>query len=525
MEKVSNLGKSIAIVGRPNVGKSRLFNRLIGKRLSIVHDQPGVTRDIVAELLPNGVLLMDTGGIGATEDMTEKVIANATDVQANFAIQASDLILFVVDSQDSLTVADERIAKLLRSSSANVALVVNKTDLPTHAIRNDEFFRLGFKNMFFVSAEHGYGMESLFAFLEKNFGSLEYVEKKEDENLVKICVAGRPNVGKSSIGNRLLGSERLIVSEVAGTTRDAVKCDIAFTTKKKEEVKFRFFDTAGLKSRRKVNSSLDYLSSMRAKNAIESCDVVMLVIDAARGVSELDKTLAGEILSYGASIMLVVNKWDLALETFKKDNIRGYENVLEFKKKYEEAVRKELFFIEDSPLSFVSARDDKNFDSMLEIAYSTYKKTYSDLPTSKLNNTVRTLIEKRTPKMVAGKRYKVYYCVQTAKRPITIRMYCNSPEKLDDRYKKYLEKNLRKELSLGGVSIAIESVGKERESLQERLKGKQETPKKVPNLRKEKSKWGTPRGSLKGKSLSGRTKFADKQAAKRKRTKKAIIKR
>ncbi len=466
-----NIGKSIAIVGRPNVGKSRLFNRILKKRVSIVHDRPGVTRDIVAEKLPNEVILMDTGGLGATQETTEKVIADATDTQVFFAVDAADMIFFVVDSQEGLTSADNHIAEILRKYDTPVCLIVNKTDLDSHKDRNSDFYDLGFKNTLEVSAEHGLGMEELFALIEDNFGSLEIDEDAQspEEERIKICVAGRPNVGKSSIGNKLLGSQRLIVSDVAGTTRDSVKCDIDYVTGRGKEIKYRFFDTAGLRAKRKINTSLDYLSTIRTKSAIESCDVVFLVIDALNGVSELDKKLAGEILASGASIMIVVNKWDLAVDLFRKEVLQGYESLRDFKKKFEEAVREELFFLEDAPMAFLSALKDKSLDTILDSAYTMYKRTYKDLPTGKLNSTVRELIDNVAPKIVDKKRFKVYYCLQTAKRPITIRMYCNSKQRLDGTYQKYMEKNLRKVFTLGGVSLKLDFVGKPKQTLQTRL--------------------------------------------------------
>ena len=247
MERKSEL-KSIALVGRPNVGKSRLFNRLLGRRVSIVHDQPGVTRDIVLEKISDNALLMDTGGMGATAEMTEKIIADATNEQANFAIVAADVIVFVVDSQAGLTALDEEIASLLRSSGKKVVLAVNKVDLPMHEERAAEFHRLGFRDVVEISAEHGYGMDALAGVLERECGDISTPPSDDASDRVKICVAGRPNVGKSSILNRILGEERLIVSDVAGTTRDSVKCDIDAPLKNGETMKFRLFDTAGLRS-------------------------------------------------------------------------------------------------------------------------------------------------------------------------------------------------------------------------------------------------------------------------------------
>ncbi len=466
-----NTGKSIALVGRPNVGKSRLFNRLLGRRVSIVHDQPGVTRDIVVEPLAGGSLLMDTGGMGATADVTEKVIADATNEQANFAIVAADIIVFVVDSQVGLTSLDEEIARLLRTSGKRVIVAVNKIDVPMHESRSVEFHRLGFKDIVEISAEHGYGIDSLVSILEAECGTIGAVED-DSEGRVKICVAGRPNVGKSSILNRVLGENRLIVSDVAGTTRDSVKCDIDATLKNGEVMKFRLFDTAGLRANRKTNTSLDYLSSLRTRRAIGVSDVVLLVIDAMEGVSELDKRLASEILEAGASVILVVNKWDYATETFAKEPLRGYKDIREFGSKFDEAVRAALPAIGGSPMYFVSARDNKGIDKLLEAAWRLRGKAYASVATSKLNSTLKKLLEANPPKYISGKRFKVYYCVKVSSRPYTIRMYCNRAEILTESYRRYLVNGFRESLNLGGVSIKLETVGKAPQTIQERLTSK-----------------------------------------------------
>ncbi len=464
-------GKSIALVGRPNVGKSRLFNRLLGRRVSIVHDQPGVTRDIVVEPLAGGSLLMDTGGMGATHDVTEKVIADATNEQANFAIVAADIIVFVVDSQAGLTPLDQEIARILRTSGKRVIVAVNKIDVPAHASRSAEFHRLGFKDVVEISAEHGYGMDELVSILEAECGTIAALED-DSEGRVKICVAGRPNVGKSSILNRILGENRLIVSDVAGTTRDSVKCDIDAPLKNGEVMKFRLFDTAGLRANRKTNTSLDYLSSLRTRRAIGASDVTLLVIDAMEGVSELDKRLAAEIHETGAAVILVVNKWDYATETFAKEPLRGYKDIREFGEKFDEAVRAALPSIGSSPMYFVSARDNKGVDKLLEAAWRLRGKAIAPVATSKLNSCLKKLLEANPPKYIAGKRFKVYYSVKVASRPFTIRMYCNRGEILTESYRRYLVNGLRDALNLGGVSIKLETVGKSPQTLQDRLKGK-----------------------------------------------------
>lgn len=461
--------KSIALVGRPNVGKSRLFNRILGRRVSIVHDKPGVTRDVVVERLTGNLSLMDTGGMGAVAAGGEKVIAQATNMQARFAIDTADTIIFVLDSQDGLTPLDEEIASVLRSSGKDVILAVNKVDLPAHAARNIEFFKLGFKDVAEVSAEHGYGLESLMSMLETRYGKIETLPEDETADRVKICVAGRPNVGKSSIANRLVGEERLIVSRIAGTTRDSVKLDIDAISKKGIEMKFRLFDTAGLKLNRKTNTSLDYLSSVRTRKAIAASDVVFLVLDAMEGVSDLDKRLVGEIMSAGASVIVVVNKWDFAAETFKETTLRGFDNLPAFRKGFEEAIRKALPDVADAPVHFVSAKENQGISNLLESAYKLKQKMLSSVTTNKLNGCVSKLLEANPPTYVSNKRFKSYYCVKVASRPYTLRMFCNDAGALTDPYRRYLLKGLREKLDLGGVSIKLELVGKPKRTAEERI--------------------------------------------------------
>ena len=469
---MSQAPKSVALVGRPNVGKSRLFNRILGRRVSIVHDKPGVTRDIVVEPLSANLSLMDTGGMGATASGDEKIIASATNTQARFAVDTADTIIFVVDSKDGLTALDEDIAQLLRSSGKDVILVVNKVDVPDHSDRNADFYRLGFKDVAEVSAEHGIGIDAITAMLETRYGKIEPLAEDADSMRVKICVAGRPNVGKSSIANRLLGEERLIVSKVAGTTRDSVKMNIDAVSRKGEEMQFTLFDTAGLKTNRKTNTSLDYLSSVRTRKAISASDVVFLVIDAMEGVSDLDKRLVGEIVESGASVVIVVNKWDYAEETFKANGLRGYENIADFRKNFEDAVRYSLPSVADAPMYFVSAIENKGIDRLLEAAHKLKAKMLSNVTTNKLNAFVSASIDANPPKYSSGKRFKAYYCVKVASRPYTIRIFCNSVGTLSDTYRRYLVKDLKSRLSLGGVSLKLELVGKPRRTAEERIERK-----------------------------------------------------
>ena len=466
--------KSIALVGRPNVGKSRLFNRLMGRRVSIVHDKPGVTRDIVAERLADNILLMDTGGMGAKSSSdTDAAIAKATEMQAKFAVDMADAIIFVVDSQDGLTPLDEDIAQLLRTSGKPVILAINKIDVPSHQLRAADFYRLGFKYNVEISAEHGAGLENLLEDLECIVGRIEPPTSDGGGDRIKIGVVGRPNVGKSSIVNCLLGEERLIVSPIAGTTRDSVKFDIDVPLKDGTEMKFRLYDTAGLRAKRKTNSSLDYLSSLRTRRALSCADVVFLVVDAKDGVGELDKNLAEEIFEEGASVLVVVNKWDYVFEAFSGKGIGKYKDSKEFGRDFEKAVRASLPFLGKVPVLFVSALKNFGVEKLMNAAWKMYRKANMQVSTGRLNSTLKTLVEENPPKYVSGKQFKIYYCVKVSDRPFTLRLYCNTPGALSRSYERYIVNALRDKLGLGGVAMRLELVGKPKRSERERTKGRE----------------------------------------------------
>ena len=372
---------SIAIVGRPNVGKSRLFNRLAGKRISIVHDRPGVTRDVVIADSPLGYVLMDTGGIGMLPEMTPVEIQNATEDQAQFAIQAADLLLFVVDGRSGPVPLDQTLAQKFRKMGKQPVLVVNKMDDPEDDYSFDEFKSLGFSRQVGVSAEHGIGIDQLTDLFQEFLPTPKLSIGDSDDLRTKIAFIGRPNVGKSSLCNRLLDMKRLIVSDVPGTTRETVELDLDYQIEASEESwRFRLYDTAGLKRRKRVDTSLDYFSAVRTKHAIEEVDVVFLVLDAREGVTKQDKLLAGHVLDEGKGLAILVNKWDLALDGFRKDPLAGYEDEKAFRKAYLDSVRKEFVFLPDSPISFVSAHSGYAMQDFLQVAKAV-SYTHLTLPT------------------------------------------------------------------------------------------------------------------------------------------------
>lgn len=465
-----SLNLSVAIVGRPNVGKSRLFNRLAGRRISIVHDRPGVTRDVVVADSPDGYTIMDTGGIGMQPEMTSVEIQDATEYQADFAIRAADLLLFVVDGRDGLLSLDETLSKKFRKMGKKPVLVVNKLDDPENTYSISEFDKLGFENVIGVSAEHGHGFEQLLNCIQENLPEFENILPGEGEtDRTRIAFVGRPNVGKSSLCNRLLDMKRLIVSDVPGTTRETVELDLDYSLENSDDVwRFRLFDTAGLKRHKRIDSSLDYFSAVRTKKAIESVDVVFLVLDAREGVTKQDKIMADHILNEGRALSIIVNKWDLALESFRKNPLPGYEDEKDFRKSYLKSIRKELFFLPDSPITFVSALTGYSIKDFLQVARDLDARMDKTLSTSALNKVIGEMWEHRPPAKIKGKRFKVFYAVQVESRPFRVKLFCNKEEKLNDQYRRYLEKGIQQKFGLSGCPLKFSLAGKEQRYLEEK---------------------------------------------------------
>jgi GTP-binding protein len=454
--------QSVAIVGRPNVGKSRLFNRLAGRRISIVHDRPGVTRDVVVADSPEGYALMDTGGIGMLPEMTPTEIQQATEDQADFAIRAADLLLFVVDGREGLIPLDETLAIKFRKMGKTPVLVVNKMDEAEKNYSISEFARLGFEQTVGISAEHGLGMESLLSIITGRLPPQPSPTADDLEARPKIAFIGRPNVGKSSLCNRLLKMDRLIVSDVPGTTRETVELDLDYEVEGSEEVwKFRLFDTAGLKRKKRIDSSLDYFSAVRTKHAIESVDIVFLVLDAREGVTKQDKVMAHHALEEGRALSILVNKWDLALESFRKDPLPGYEDEQDFRKSYLKSIRKEFYFLPDSPVSFVSALTGYSIKDFLQVAQDLDSRMDKAISTSALNKLIGDMWEHRPPAKIKGKRFKVFYAVQVENRPFRIKLFCNREERLNDQYRRYLEKGIQQKFGLSGCPLKFSLAGKE----------------------------------------------------------------
>ena len=430
--------------------------------MSIVHDMPGVTRDLISTEVRDDYVLLDTGGIGMEIEMTPKKISVAAEEQVEFAIQAASVILFVVDVREGITNLDEIVAQKLRRYGKHVLLVTNKVDLEENEDLADEFIRLGLGQALCVSAEHGRGITDLEAAIDEKLGPKPEGSEADQTDRIRISLLGRPNVGKSSIGNRLLKSTRLIVSDVPGTTRDSVELDLDYQHKDGELLKFRLADTAGLRMMRKVDNPVEYFSTVRTQAALDRSDVAFLVIDAVDGVTKQDQALAGDILDAGRALVIVVNKWDIIIERWTHDPVDGFKNLKHFLKSYEDSLRKEMFFLPNPPVLFVSAVTGFKIESMLNAAASIQATLDMKLPTGKLNNLIEKLFEARAPKIVGTKRFKVFYAVQTGSRPLRIRFFCNRVERLDPGYRRYLEKAIIHEFRLSGCPVRFDLVGKAR---------------------------------------------------------------
>ena len=470
------MNRTVVIVGRPNVGKSRLFNRLARKRISIVHDQPGVTRDVISAEIEDGQFtLLDTGGLGFKDnDTTLAALTRASETQVEFAIDTAQLILFVIDGLEGLTALDINIARMLRKSKKDVLLVINKADFDDDKVDLAEAYRLGLGEPIRVSAEHGRNESYLREEILKRIGtvpeSAEPVEKTAADPLC-VCFIGRPNVGKSSLSNRLLKSDRLIVSNVPGTTRDAISLPFEFKGRNGKMYPFRLIDTAGIKTQTKLASPVEYFSRLRSLDAIKETDVVFLVLDAIDGVTQQDKAIAGEAIKERKPIVIVVNKWDVVRDAFKKGEdphcepeaaIHAFDSERDYRKKYERAIFDSLFFTPGAPVIFASAMSGYEIDRMLNSAVKLNRILDTKIPTAKLNKTIAYLTERTPPPAVGGKRFRAYYALQTGNRPFRIKIFCNREEKLTEQYRRYLEAGLVDAFELNGCPIYFDLVGKEK---------------------------------------------------------------
>lgn len=424
----------VAIVGRPNVGKSTFFNKVVGRRISIVEDTPGVTRDrIIAEAEWTGhhFFLIDTGGI---EPDSKEIIPAQMRMQAELAMDMADVVLFMVDGRDGLTTADEEVAAMLRRKGKEVILVANKIDTAKMPDHYYDFYELGLGEPFAISSTNQLGLGDLLQEIVERFPESSMAEEEEDD--IKIAIIGKPNVGKSSIVNAFVGEERVIVSNIAGTTRDSI--DTPF---EQDGIKYTLIDTAGIRRRSKVTDDVEKFSVVRAVAAIERCDVALLVIDAAEGVTEQDKKIAGIAHEAGKGIVVVVNKWDLVKK--ETNTMRDFER----------QVKGELVFMSYAPVLFTSALKGQRLPQVLQTARNVAEMRAMRVSTGQLNNLIQDAMMMNNPPSDKGRRLKIYYVTQVGVKPPLFSFQVNDRELMHFSYARYLENKIRDAYSFAGTSI------------------------------------------------------------------------
>jgi GTP-binding protein len=489
---VSNL---IAIVGRPNVGKSALFNRIAGRRIAIVHDQPGVTRDrVTAEAEWDGrpFTLVDTGGIGLLRgEKAGDVIITAALEQVELAIESASVILLVVNVQEGVVPLDREVAERLRRSGKPILIAANKAETSRAEKDADEFAALGFEKIFPVSAIHGGGinelMEAAIALLPESSHPPCAVSSDQDEAairvtdhpptttelpILKLAIIGRPNVGKSSIINALTQSERVIVSPIPGTTRDAV--DVPFEVKVPSgdagvvtTQKYVLIDTAGMRKTRRVDNSIEFFSVQRAAESIARCDIAILVLDAEMGITEQDKKIADIIVENRKACIIAVNKWDLfdakvreareeeIVRRNQKQRREGQAKEMSTLGEFGAWVQKKLFFLDYAPVIFTSAKSGFHLDRLLEAVRYVTAQLQQKIPTAILNRTLRDAVERRQPVSDLGHRLKFFYATQVRLAPPTFLLFVNRDELFSDQYKKHLTDQMRRAFGYEGCPIVL----------------------------------------------------------------------
>ena len=436
---------TVALVGRPNVGKSILFNRLSGKRLAIVEETSGVTRDrLYATISHDGISfrLIDTGGLVTDPDALERHITKQTDT----AVKEADLILFLVSAQDGRTPMDDVVAQKLRALGKPVWLVVNKADNEKFQHAWSDFCAYEFSPTVTISAMHAIGTDELLDRLlrEASLWKEEEAEEKKEEPLLAVAFVGKPNAGKSSLLNALAGFERSIVSDIPGTTRDNVDTVIEF-----EGEKIKLVDTAGIRRKRSIDTKLEVFSVSRSEGAIKRANVCVLLVDATAGVSVTDKKIAATIAESGRPCVIGVNKWDLMRGKTDRAAFLGW-------------LKQELPFLAYAPFVLISAKENKNIPALMKEAIALYRSSSKKISTGLLNRAVREAMEKQSPAATRGKRLKFFYATQTATEPPTFLLFVNDPDLVLGSYETYLVKQLRSSLDLPGAPVRIE--WKKRES-------------------------------------------------------------
>ena len=457
----------VAIVGRPNVGKSTFFNRMIGERVAIVEDRPGTTRDrIYGDTDWNGrdFTLIDTGGLelgtdipigqvglnGQPGDIMKRVQA-----QAQLAIEEADVIVFIVDARTGITAADEEVAEMLRRTNKPVILAANKADNAARRLDAVEFYTLGLGEPITISSIQGTGTGDLLDVIVDALPPEEErpEEEEEDEDVVRVAILGRPNVGKSSLLNAILGFQRSIVSDVPGTTRDAIDTEMEFEGKKVILV-----DTAGIRRRGRVGPGVEKYSVLRASRAIDRCDVALLLVDASEGLAAQDTHIAGEIQDKSKGVVVVVNKWDLAQaqrRAAREGDIPKPNEEIESAERYRKIIAEGLKFIPYAPIVFASAKTGYHVQSLLETVLGIADMRFLRISTSRLNEAVQDAVRRHNPTVNRGKVLKIYYATQARVNPPTFVFFVNDPQALHFSYERYLENQLRAAFGFKGTGIRM----------------------------------------------------------------------
>lgn len=426
----------VALVGRPNVGKSTLFNRLVGKKISIIEDTPGITRDRIygsVRFEDYSFHLIDTGGV----DLSEELFNDEIKVQVELAIDEADKILFVVDGKEGLTSNDLAVRDMLMSSGKEVIVVINKTDSKDFRDHMYDFYELGFETFCEVSGEQNTGIYELKEKIVENFN--EIIEDEYEDGIIKFCILGRPNVGKSSLVNAIVGTDRVIASEVAGTTRDAV--DTEFTYHGDQYV---VIDTAGMRKRGKIYERVEKYSLLRTLKAMDRSDVCVIVINAEEGIIEHDKHIAGYALEAGKAVILAVNKWD---------TIEDKDQAM---KKWKKDIRTHFQFMPYAPIVFLSALTKKRIHTLMPEILKVYDNSRKQIKTSLLNNVITDAYALNLPPSYKGKRLKIYFSVQVNTAPPTFDIQVNSKGLIHFSYERYLENKIREAFDFEGTPIVLQ---------------------------------------------------------------------
>ncbi len=425
----------VAIVGRPNVGKSTLFNKIIGKRLSIVDDTPGVTRDRIygdGEWLGRKMLFVDTGGI---EPKTDDIILSSMRAQAQLAIDTASVIIFVTDLKCGVTATDMDVATMLQKSGKPIVLCVNKCDsIGQTPMEFYEFYNLGIGEPIPVSSVHGHGTGDLLDAVISHIAPEDFED--EDEQIINVAVIGKPNAGKSSLVNQIAGEQRSIVSNIAGTTRDAIDTRIEH-----DGVKYNFIDTAGLRRKSKVEEKIEKYSVLRAKMAVERADVCVIMIDGNDGFTEQDSKVAGLALEQGKACIIAVNKWDIV----DKDGSTMDS--------YRKQLMKDFSFMPYAPIIFISAKTGQRVDRLFELIKYVNEQNTMRISTGKLNDILADATARVQPPTDKGKRLKIYYMTQASTKPPTFVCFCNNAELFHFSYQRYLENQIRSTFGLEGTPV------------------------------------------------------------------------